>query len=246
MQVSPLKTKKIIDGDHLFSIIDQFLPLIKEGSILAVTSKIVAICEGNTFDRDQKDLSALIKEEADNYLETDAPYVLTIKNNILIPQAGIDESNSDGRFVLWPRDPFQSAREIREYVVNKKPLKDFGVIITDSKTSPLRHGTTGISIAHAGFTALKDYRGKEDLFGRKLKVTLADQADALASGAVLVMGEGAEQTPMALIGDLEFIKFDADAPTAGEKQDQKISIEEDLYGPLLRAVTWIKKQDPVD
>ena len=30
---------------------------------------------------------------------------LTIKQGMLIPTAGIDESNGDGYYILWPRDP---------------------------------------------------------------------------------------------------------------------------------------------
>ena len=39
------------------------------------------------------------------------------------------------------------------------------------------------------------------------KVTKVDVVNALASAAVLVMGEGAEQTPLAVISDVPFVEF---------------------------------------
>ncbi len=239
MIVTQIKTSVVKEYALLEPFLDKYLADIEEGSILAITSKIVSIFEGN-IRSNQEPKDELIKQEADLYIDSDSPFVLTIKNNILIPSAGIDESNSDEHFILWPKDPFTSAKIIREYIANKCSLKNFGVIITDSKTSPLRYGVTGIAIAHAGFAALKDYRQQPDIFGRKLKYTQANHADALAVAAVLVMGEGNEITPMVLIKDLPFVKFASDSPTKQEIKNLKISMSDDLYGPLLSSVTWEK------
>jgi len=239
MKVKSIKTRIIAKGKTIESLLDDYLVSINDGSILAITSKVVSICEGN-IRSDIRDKDELIREEADQYLESDSPFVLTIKNNVLIPSAGIDESNGDGNLILWPKDPFASARKIYDYLSKKFSLKNFGVIITDSKTSPLRWGTTGVAIAYAGFVALRDYRGEEDIFGRKLAVTQANYVDALASSAVLVMGEGAEMTPMALIEDLPFINFDSNSPTKKEIEDSKIKVDDDIYGPLLSSVPWKK------
>lgn len=57
----------------------------------------------------------------------------------------------------------------------------------------------GRAIGVAGFLPIKSYVGKEDLYGRESRVTTSNIADALASSAVLVMGEGSEQTPLAQI-----------------------------------------------
>jgi F420-0:gamma-glutamyl ligase len=65
---------------------------------------------------------------------------------------------------------------------------DLGVILTDSRCTPLRRGTTGISIGFYGFDALPDYRGRPEIFGRPLGVTLANQADAMEAAAVGLMG----------------------------------------------------------
>src|SRR6266508_2193439 len=69
--------------------------------------------------------------------------------------------------------------------------------ITDSKTAPLRVGVTGVTLAYSGFQALNDYVGTKDLFGRAWRMIKVNVVDALATAAVLVMGEGSEQTPLA-------------------------------------------------
>ncbi|HET8575183.1 MAG TPA: coenzyme F420-0:L-glutamate ligase [Candidatus Paceibacterota bacterium] len=76
-----------------------------------------------------------------------------------------------------------------------------GILITDSRSIPLREGTIGRALGFSGFEPLKSYVGKKDLFGRKTRVTKSNLADALAAAAVMEMGEGDEQTPLAVIKD---------------------------------------------
>ena len=64
---------------------------------------------------------------------------------------------------------------------------------------PLRAGVTGVALGYAGFRGVRDYRGKKDLFGKKSRFTKSNIADALAAAAVLLMGEGDEQTPLVII-----------------------------------------------
>lgn len=239
MKINPIKTDKITPGKYkLTDILDKYLPIISENSILAVTSKIVSICEGSVARNKNK--HDLIKQEADLILSNQKNIYgidLTIKNNILIPNAGIDESNGAGYFILWPKDPNKSAAAIRSYLINRFKLKNIGVIITDSKTTPLKWGTTGTCLAHAGFSALNNYIGKKDIFGRKLQFTKANIADGLAAACVLAMGEGSEQTPLCLIEDIHFVNFSL------KKEDLKISLSEDLYAPLLTSVRWKNRQN---
>ena len=190
MLIQSIKTHPVTQSDtDIFGILDQFITSLEEGSIVAVTSKIVAICEGNIRPIVGTSKEELIYSESDEYLDAPNPYgvVLTIKNNILIASAGIDESNGDSHFILWPRDPQASANRIREYLVKKFNLHKIGVIITDSVTRPLRWGVTGISIAYSGFHALRDYRDTPDIFGRHLHFTQSNLSDGLAAAAVLVM-----------------------------------------------------------
>lgn len=246
MKTTSIKTDKIIPKQlDIFSVLDKYLPDLEDGSILAITSKIVSICEGNVVKVGEAGKEELIKNEADFYLPPTSSkykYSLTIKNNILLPASGIDESNSNGYFVLWPKDPQKSANRMRKYLIKRFGLKKVGVIITDSKVSPLRWGTTGVCIAHSGFKALNDYVGKNDIFGHKMQVTRVNVMDALATSSVLVMGEGQEQTPMALISNIPFVKFEKNNPTKKELNKLKIDIEDDLYAPILKSVKWQKRR----
>ncbi len=242
MKIKAVKTHKITKNDQdLLVVLDRYLLKLEEGSIVAVTSKIVAICEGRTVPVSETNKDELIKQEADLYLpkeENRYNLYLTIKNNLLAVSAGIDESNADGNYVLWPKDPQASANKVREHLAKKFGLKKIGVIITDSKTTPLRWGVIGAAIAHSGFSALKDLIGSEDLFGRKLKMTKVSVMDGLAASAVLVMGEGREQTPIAVISDVPFVNFQDRNPTEQELDALKIAIEDDVYAPFLKGANF--------
>jgi coenzyme F420-0:L-glutamate ligase/coenzyme F420-1:gamma-L-glutamate ligase len=77
--------------------------------------------------------------------------------------------------------------------------KTLSVIISDSLNRPWRLGSTGIAIGSAGLSVLDDRRGQSDMYGRELKVTLSNRADAIAAAAVLIMGETIERTPVAFV-----------------------------------------------
>lgn len=245
MKVVTIKTHKITSTDlNILSILEKYISNIEEKNILVVASKIVSICEGRIIKIDKIDKNTLIKQEADLFLsekESKLGFVLTIKNNILIPSAGIDESNGAGYYILWPINPQKTANRIKKYLAKRFGLRRIGVIIVDSKTNPLRWGTTGVCLAYSGFYGLNDYVGKPDIFGRILKVTKVNVADALAASAVLVLGEGNEQTPLAVISDIPFIHFNFRSPSKKELNKFMISMKDDLYEPILTSVKWNKK-----
>lgn len=189
------------------------------------------------------DKDALVKDEVEYYLpkeENKYNFFLTVKDTIMIASGGIDESNGNGYYILWPKNSQESANSIREFLVQEYGLSEVGVIITDSKTTPLRRGVAGVTLAHSGFSALNDYIDKPDIFGRHLHVTKANIADGLAGAAVLVMGEGSEQTPLAILTDLPFVTFQKRNPNAEELTDLKIPMEEDIYASILTRAPWKK------
>lgn len=247
MNVKIVKTHKIRPGgESIEEILDKYITDLKENSIVAIASKIISICQGRVVKNTTvSDKNKIIEKEADLFIPPDPnsqyDFYLTIKNNILIPNSGVDESNADGNLILWPENPQQTANKIRAHLIKKFNLKNVGVLIVDSKTTPLRSGVTGVSLAHSGFLALNDYIGTPDIFGRKLEVTKVNIADALAAAAVLQMGEGAEQTPLAIIDDLQFVSFQNQNPTREELEEFKISINNDIYGPILKSVQWSTK-----
>jgi putative folate metabolism gamma-glutamate ligase len=243
MHVKAIKTHLIQPGELLETILDRYIPSISEQAILVITSKIISICQGHVLPKTSISKEALIKQEADAVAETrENPYgiYLTLKNNILIPSAGIDESNGDDVYILYPKDIQNTAIALWNYVRQKHSLEHLGIIITDSHTTPLRRGVTGIALGWCGFEPLYSYVGKSDLYDKSMRVTQINLLDALATSAVLVMGEGKEQTPLAVISDAPKISFVSRPPIPVEEQSILISMEEDLYAPLLMGTTWLK------
>ena len=246
MKITPYKTHKILPNENLFDILDKYLPKLEENSIVAISSKIVGICEGRVIKIDETNPNQkedLIKQEAEYYLPREYSqygFMLTINKNLLVGNAGVDESNSNGYFSLWPKNPQKSINGIREYLIKKNNIKHLGVIMTDSKLSPLRWGVTGYTIVHSGFQALNSYIGQPDIFGRLMQAEKSNIPDSLAAAAVIVMGEGNEQQPLAVINNLPFVNFQDKNPTQEELDELKITIDEDIYASLLTGVKWQK------
>lgn len=244
MNVTPYKTHKITAGEDLFKILVSYLPKLEENTIVVITSKIISICQNAIVPHEQQaDKQALIKEQAEWYyidekLTKYGLVVPTIVNNILIANAGIDESNVNEGYLLWPSDLHQTTRKIWEYLRKTYNLKNIGVLITDSRLTPLTCGITGAGIDWCGFEALQDYRGKPDIFGRALKMSQKSILNGLAATAVVVTGEGNEQTPLATITDIPFVKFQQRPPTDDEKKAVRIPKEDDIYGKMLTSVNW--------
>jgi F420-0:gamma-glutamyl ligase len=110
--------------------------------------------------------------------------------------------------ILHPLDSPRAAEHTRnEFLKNEG--KRIGVIITDSRTQPLRIGTIGLALAASGFEPIADERGKPDLFGRPLQVTKRALADELATAAEILMGETDERVPVVLIRNAPITLADA-------------------------------------
>jgi putative folate metabolism gamma-glutamate ligase len=242
VRVRAIKTNPITERQDLLALLDRHLTAFEERSVLAITSKIVSICQGRMIPLSEgPDKETLVEREADWFLPPSASRYhvhLTIVDHVLIPEAGVDESNANEHYILWPHDAQGVANEVCAYLRERFERRHVGVIVTDSKTTPLRWGVTGVALAHSGFLALNDYVGQPDIFQRTLHMTKVAVADALAAAAVLVMGEGSEQTPLATLADLPFVTFQDRDPTAEELRARWIAIEDDLYAPLLTSVAW--------
>lgn len=246
MQVIPFKTHKISPQEDLFGILDKYLPKLGQNSVVAVTSKIVSLCEGRVVAIDesnpeQKD--TLIESEAAWFLpRNENPYnvSLTITKGMLSAGAGIDESNGNGYYILWPENPQESANRIREHVVKTTGIEDIGVIITDSKTTAMRWGVTAIALAFSGIKPLKNYINTPDIYGRPFVFEQMSIIDNLACSAALVMGEGAEQTPLSVITDIPMVEFTRKNPSEKELKELEITMDTDLYGKFLKSAPWKK------
>jgi coenzyme F420-0:L-glutamate ligase/coenzyme F420-1:gamma-L-glutamate ligase len=190
---------------------------LQEGDMLAISSKYVAISEGRIVSLDdvQPDAKAyalaeqyhmdariaqLVVDEAEHIFGgIPMGYLLTWRQGVMSPNAGLDRSNiPSGQVVLLPADNYASAHAIRNAILEQLGVR-VGVILTDSWLVPGRLGTTGIALSAAGFKPVEDERGKADLFGNPMTVTQRGVADSLSVCAQMVMGERDEATPVALL-----------------------------------------------
>lgn len=210
---------------------------LTEGDVVVVASKVVSIWQGRSVEvKDGVSKDDLAKQEADKYLEREhVPGNLilhTMKENMLVSSAGIDRSNGNGYYILWPTEPDRAAHEILRWLKERYKKRRVGVIIADSKSMPLRRGAMGFALGFAGISPLKDYRGMRDIFGDELERTVSNVADAVAAAAVLVMGEGSEQTPVARVRGLDGL-FDEETEEAF-----RVPIDEDVFSPFIKNVPW--------
>lgn len=244
MKVTPIKTSIVRPNVlPLIGFLDEYVTEFRDKEILAITSKIVSLCEGSIVPADEDKKESVALAESEYYLPAEYSkygHHFTITKGTLISMAGIDASNTGSHFALWPKDSQKTANEIRTYLCQRFNLKHVGVIITDSTSQPLRRGTAGICLAHSGFLALNDYIGKDDLFDRPLKMTQSNISSGLAASAVVCMGEGAERTPLAVISDVGFVSFQERNPTPGELRSVYMPLEDDLFAPFLMSVPWQK------
>ncbi len=138
--------------------------------------------------------------------------VLIVEHRLgfVMANAGIDQSNvgafepgerADEYALLLPSDPDASAARLQEALASHSGCA-VGVIINDSFGRPWRLGTVGVAIGVAGWPATLDLRGRPDLFGRTLRVTVVGHADEIAAAASLLMGQADEGRPVVRVRGL--------------------------------------------
>ncbi|OPZ77326.1 MAG: Coenzyme F420:L-glutamate ligase [Alphaproteobacteria bacterium ADurb.Bin438] len=245
MQVKAYRTKKIVPHDDLIKILDESLPKLEARSVVAISSKIISLCQGDIIQK-SNDIKKedLIKKECSYFIDgrkmVENGVFLTIKDGILNATSGIDESNGQGVYILWPKNVQNICALIWEHLKAKNGIKELGIIVTDSRSSPLKLGVLGVGIAWCGFNPLFNYRGMPDIWDRKLTGTRANHLDAFAVAAVHEMGEGDEQTPVCVITDIKKAVFTDAPPSIEDIEALKIDLNKDLYSPILSSAKWEK------
>jgi coenzyme F420-0:L-glutamate ligase/coenzyme F420-1:gamma-L-glutamate ligase len=234
-------------GDDLATIISDAINTaglkLEDGDVVCIAQKIVSKAEGQlvaldtiTPSQQAKDLAVetekdprlvqLILDESTEVMRK-KPGVLIMRHRLGLvgAHAGIDQSNiehgDDENALLLPRDPDASARALK-VALDGAQQANVGIIITDSSNRPWRMGTVGTAIGCAGITVLDDHRGGTDLYGRELKVTLINRADAIAGAATLAMGETTERTPLVLIRGLAAERSDDSAQMINRPLDEDL------------------------
>lgn len=217
----------LIDGDVV--CIAQKVISKAEGQLVPladITPSAEAIALAEETDKDPRLVELILRESTEVLRKKPGVLIVRHRLGLVGAHAGIDQSNVDhgdgDKALLLPKDPDASAAGLREEI-RKRNGVNVSIIVTDSHNRPWRMGTIGGAIGCAGLEVLDDHRGGEDLYGRELKVTLINRADALAGAATLVMGETTEKVPLALIRGL---------PVEDSEQTARMinrPLEEDLF-----------------
>lgn len=229
MQVFPIRTRIIVPEDNIvdvlleslnelgISLLDNDIITIAETPLGTTEGQVVKLSEVQVSDEAKElskryellpEVAELIIREADEILGGIPRVVLTIKNNTLMANAGVDKSNiPPGYASLLPVDSRASAERLRNEI-KERTGKTIGVMVIDSRTQPLRLGNIGMALGVAGFRPVADDRGRHDLFGNEMRITRRAIADNLASACTSVMGESDESIPIALIRDAPVVFVD--------------------------------------
>ena len=196
---------EIAAGDDLAVLIAAAAgSVLRDGDILAVTSKIVSKAEGRQVaaaDREQAITDETVRVIATREHPGGVTRIVENRQGLVMAAAGVDASNTpDGIVLLLPVDPDASARALCAALRERTGLR-LGVLISDTAGRPWREGQTDIAIGAAGVAVLDDLRGTTDASGKRLDVTVAAVADEIAGAADLVKGK-TSGNPVAVVRGL--------------------------------------------
>lgn len=201
----------LVPQDHDVLVIAQKIISKAEGryvdlSDVTASPQAQALCE--RCGKDARFIEVVLSESS--AIVRVAPNVLIVRHRLgfVMANAGIDRSNIGAasareRVLLLPRDPDASAGRLRAQL-SARFNAQLAVIVSDSFGRPWRNGVVNIALGVAGLPAVIDRRGERDRDGRVLEMTEVAFADAIAAGAALAMGEGAEGTPAVLARGLRW------------------------------------------
>jgi len=212
---------------------------LEEGDVVVLAQKAVSKAEGRVVrlddiepsdeareiagdDQDPRRIEAILRE-AKRVVRVRKPLVIAeTRHGFICASAGVDSSNAPelGMLVLLPVDPDESARRIRDRILELTG-RDVGVLVTDSFGRPWRQGTIDVALGAAGIEVMRDLRGQRDSAGYELHATMIAVGDEIAGAAELVMGK-VDGIPAAIVRGL-------DVAGDGRATDLVIPEERDLF-----------------
>ena len=206
---------EIRPGDDLSGLLAEPLRArgVRDGDVVAVTSKIVSKSEGRLVPGE--DRAAWVTRETVRVVARRGDLVIAeTTHGFVCANAGVDASNLEaGTIALLPEDPDASAERIREGLRSRLRV-DVGVVVTDTFGRAWRTGLVNVAIGAAGLASVVDLRGSRDHGGRELEATIVAFADELASASGLVMGKAA-RVPVAIVRGARPERDDAPIAPAG-------------------------------
>ncbi|SEC65274.1 coenzyme F420-0:L-glutamate ligase / coenzyme F420-1:gamma-L-glutamate ligase [Nocardioides exalbidus] len=160
---------------------------LRDGDVVAVTSKVVSKAEGRIRTGDREE--AIEEESVRVVARRGATRIVRHRLGLTMAAAGVDASNVEpGTIVLLPLDPDATAQALRRDLLARGGV-NVAVIVTDTAGRAWREGQTDIAIGAAGLLVAEDFAGRTDGYGNPLAVTLPAVADELAGTAELVQGK---------------------------------------------------------
>ncbi|MDD1728383.1 MAG: coenzyme F420-0:L-glutamate ligase [Methanospirillum sp.] len=188
---------------------------LQNGDILCIASTIVSKANGysrrldeitpgkqacsiaSVTGEDPRFLQVVLDQAADVLIET--PFTLTaLPWGHVGVRSGVDASNvEDGYAIYLPPDPMAEASRIAERIFEITGVL-CQIILTDTCGRAFRRGQTGHAIGWSGMTAIRDFRGDTDLFGKVLEITEEAVIDEIAGFSNFVMGESNNGVPVVL------------------------------------------------
>ena len=187
------------------------------GDILVVTHKIISKAEGQVValstvkpsrgaqrwakrhGLDPRVVELALSESRRIVRKRRGVLITETRHGLVCANSGVDLSNVDGGHsaVLLPRDPDRSALDLHR-ALRMKIGFSIPVIISDSFGRPWREGLCETAIGVAGMKVFRDFRGRRDPYGYRLRATLEAVADELACMAGLACDK-LSRTPACII-----------------------------------------------
>lgn len=239
-------------GDDLGALIVEAMAAAGEpwvqGDVLAVAQKIVSKAEGRTrvladilptpralqiaaeCGKDPRKVQAILDESTDILrvvpAKPDGIVIARHRQGWVCANAGIDESNlgptQHGELLLLPEDCDASAQRIAAHVQAHTDVRP-GVVVTDTFGRPWRRGLVNIALGLSDVSAIVDWIGRNDAYGRPLQVSQQALADEIAAASGLLALKDAG-TPVIVLRHLPW----SAAPAASGRQFIR-PLKEDLF-----------------
>ena len=225
VEIIPLELPIIKEGDDIADLIIDSIQRttisISDGDIIVIAHTIISRAEGMEFylpyinpspiaeliaRRTGKDpsLVELILSEASKFLKVENNIIITkTKQGWICANSAVDQSNSQPNCaVTLPVDSSKSATSIGKKL-SETYQKNLSLLIADTHGRALRRGAINVAIGSYNFSVIDDAKGREDIFGYKLKSTIVALADEVCSAAELVMGQAGEMIPVVIVKGLK-------------------------------------------
>ena len=196
---------ELLDGDLV--VVAQKVVSKAEGAIRVIAYQVPspeAIELAGTLGKDPRIVQIVLDQSRRVVRAVPGVLIVETVHGFICANAGVDQSNIelDGVVTILPVDSDRSAREIRDRLRELTGC-EVGVLVSDTFNRPWREGSTNVAIGVAGFDPLRDLRGSNDDFDRKMTTSTVSLADEVASTAQLVMGESG-RVPVALVRGVDW------------------------------------------